>query len=80
MAHAASFTVHRSPFTLHPAKELFDDLEESKYQNAEFRISIYGRTISEWDSLAKWITSHKLYSDNNRWLIQVHRRLSRSAC
>ena len=49
------------------------DLEESKYQNAEFRVSIYGRSIEEWDRLAKWAVKHHVYSDNVRWLIQVPR-------
>jgi len=54
-------------------RELFDDLKESKYQNTEYRISIYGRERSEWDSLAEWIVDHALYSNNNRWVIQVPR-------
>jgi len=54
-------------------KEVFDDLEDSKYQNIEPRISIYGRSISEWDKLASWAVSNKVYSDNVLWLIQVPR-------
>ncbi|KAF9448708.1 AMP deaminase [Macrolepiota fuliginosa MF-IS2] len=54
-------------------KELMSDLEQSKYQNVEWRISIYGRSPDEWDKLAKWIVDHKLYSHNVRWLIQVPR-------
>ncbi|ELU02513.1 hypothetical protein CAPTEDRAFT_171443 [Capitella teleta] len=54
-------------------KEVMDDLEESKYQNAEYRLSIYGRSTSEWDKLAKWAVDHHVYSDNVRWLIQVPR-------
>jgi AMP deaminase len=50
-----------------------EDLEESKYQNAEFRLSIYGRSINEWDQLAKWAIKHRVYSDNVRWLIQIPR-------
>ncbi|KAG9037016.1 AMP deaminase [Tulasnella sp. JGI-2019a] len=49
------------------------DLEQSKYQYCEWRISIYGRSVSEWDKLAKWIVNHKLFSHNVRWLIQVPR-------
>ena len=49
------------------------DLEESKYQNAEYRLSIYGRSKSEWDKLAKWAVTHSVYSDNVCWLIQVPR-------
>ena len=50
-----------------------DDLVESKYQMAELRISIYGRSPDEWDKLAKWVVTHNLYCDNVRWLIQVPR-------
>ncbi|KAG8797251.1 AMP deaminase [Serendipita sp. 405] len=53
--------------------ELMQDLEQSKYQNCEWRISIYGRSPKEWDSLAKWVIDHKLYSHNVRWLIQIPR-------
>lgn len=52
-------------------QELFDDLAFSKYQKAEYRISIYGRKRSEWDELAAWVVDHRLYSSHNRWLIQV---------
>ncbi|XP_033758870.1 AMP deaminase 2-like isoform X6 [Pecten maximus] len=57
----------------HVLKEVMEDLEESKYQNAEYRLSIYGRSRDEWDKLAKWAVEHKVYSDNVRWLIQVPR-------
>ncbi|EJD50398.1 AMP deaminase [Auricularia subglabra TFB-10046 SS5] len=54
-------------------KEVMTDLEQSKYQNCEWRISIYGRSESEWDKLAKWIVNNKLYSHNVRWLVQIPR-------
>jgi len=54
-------------------KEVCADLEESKYQNAEFRISIYGRNINEWDKLAKWAVKNEVSSYNIRWLIQIPR-------
>lgn len=54
-------------------KEVMDDLEQSKYQMAEYRISIYGRSKDEWDKLATWIVDNKLFSANVRWLIQVPR-------
>lgn len=54
-------------------KELMQDLEQSKYQNCEWRISIYGRSPDEWDKLAKWVIHHKLYSHNVRWLVQIPR-------
>lgn len=42
-------------------------------QNCEWRLSIYGRSLDEWDKLAKWIVNNKLFSHNVRWLIQVPR-------
>lgn len=51
------------------------DLEESKYQNSELRLSIYGRSRDEWDKLAQWAVRHSVYSDNVRWLVQVPRLL-----
>ncbi|XP_015837303.1 AMP deaminase 2 isoform X6 [Tribolium castaneum] len=54
-------------------KEVCSDLEESKYQNAELRLSIYGKSRDEWDKLAKWAIGSNVYSDNVRWLIQVPR-------
>ncbi|XP_035857936.1 AMP deaminase 2 isoform X4 [Sander lucioperca] len=57
----------------HIVKEVMFDLEESKYQNSELRLSIYGRCRDEWDKLAQWALRHRVYSDNVRWLIQVPR-------
>uniref|UniRef100_A0A8C6WRN8 AMP deaminase n=1 Tax=Neogobius melanostomus TaxID=47308 RepID=A0A8C6WRN8_9GOBI len=57
----------------HIIKEVMADLEESKYQNSELRLSIYGRSRDEWDKLAQWAVNHRVYSDNVRWLIQVPR-------
>ncbi|XP_065353063.1 AMP deaminase 2 isoform X2 [Cloeon dipterum] len=54
-------------------KEVMADLEESKYQNAELRLSIYGKSTDEWDKLAKWAVENDVYSDNVRWLIQIPR-------
>lgn len=54
-------------------KEVLYDLDESKYQNAELRLSIYGRNRDEWDNLAKWAINNNVYSDNLRWLIQMPR-------
>ncbi|KAG1836358.1 AMP deaminase [Suillus subalutaceus] len=41
--------------------------------NCEWRVSIYGRSVDEWDKLAKWIINNDLFSHNVRWLIQVPR-------
>lgn len=57
----------------HIIKEVAYDLEESKYQNVELRLSIYGKSRNEWEKLAKWGLTHNVYSDNIRWLIQVPR-------
>lgn len=56
-------------------QEVMADLEESKYQNAELRLSIYGRSRDEWDKLARWAVSHRVHSNNVRWLVQVPRLL-----
>ncbi|KAF2278190.1 AMP deaminase [Westerdykella ornata] len=54
-------------------KEVISDLESSKYQMVEWRISIYGRELAEWDKLAAWVVDNKLFSPNVRWLIQIPR-------
>ncbi|KAL6452537.1 AMD1 AMP deaminase [Candida maltosa Xu316] len=54
-------------------KQVMEDLESSKYQMTELRISIYGRSIHEWDKLAAWVVDNKLFSHNVRWLVQVPR-------
>ena len=54
-------------------KEVISDLESSKYQMVEWRISVYGRDLEEWDKLAAWVIDNKLYSPNVRWLIQIPR-------
>ncbi|XP_017063720.1 AMP deaminase 2 isoform X1 [Drosophila eugracilis] len=54
-------------------KEVAFDLEESKYQNAELRLSIYGKSPDEWIKLARWAIDNDVYSSNIRWLIQIPR-------
>jgi AMP deaminase len=54
-------------------REVIADLESSKYQMVEWRISIYGRNLQEWDKLAAWVVDNKLFSPNVRWLIQIPR-------
>ncbi|CCD65831.1 AMP deaminase [Caenorhabditis elegans] len=54
-------------------KEVLSDLEDSKYQHAEPRLSIYGRSKNEWDNLAKWALTHDVWSPNARWLVQIPR-------
>ncbi|KAK5088019.1 AMP deaminase [Lithohypha guttulata] len=57
-------------------REVIADLESSKYQMVEWRISIYGRNVKEWDTLAAWVVDNKLFSPNVRWLIQIPRLYS----
>ena len=54
-------------------KEVERDLEETKYQLAEWRVSIYGSKISEWDKLARWFCTNNLASPQVRWMIQIPR-------
>ncbi|GAB5371388.1 hypothetical protein AAMO2058_001575600 [Amorphochlora amoebiformis] len=54
-------------------RQVFDDLENNKYQFAEYRISIYGRKKDEWQTLAAWVVDNKLWSKNVCWMIQVPR-------
>ena len=54
-------------------RELITSLEQSKYQCAEWRLSIYGRNPKEWEALAAWVIDHKLTSDNVRYLVQIPR-------
>ena len=42
-------------------KEVIADLEESKYQMAEYRISIYGKGPTEWTDLAGWFDRFDMY-------------------
>ena len=54
-------------------KEVMSDLEISKYQLVEWRLSIYGRSSEEWKKLAKWFYRNRLAHPNVRWMIQVPR-------
>ncbi|XP_053249535.1 AMP deaminase 1 isoform X1 [Podarcis raffonei] len=54
-------------------KEVGSDLEDAKYQYAEPRLSIYGRSPEEWPKLASWFNAHRVYSPNMKWMIQVPR-------
>lgn len=40
---------------------------------SEFRLSIYGRNVNEFPLLAEWVDMYDLYSDTNRYLIQIPR-------
>uniref|UniRef100_A0A0K0EIC3 AMP deaminase n=1 Tax=Strongyloides stercoralis TaxID=6248 RepID=A0A0K0EIC3_STRER len=54
-------------------KEVFKELEESKYQHIEPRLSIYGHKKNEWSKLAKWAIKHDVWSTNSKFLIQIPR-------
>ncbi|TMW59645.1 hypothetical protein Poli38472_004714 [Pythium oligandrum] len=54
-------------------KEVISDLEASKYQLVEWRLSIYGRKHSEWDKLARWFYVNRLASPHVRWMVQIPR-------
>ena len=57
-------------------KEVIADLEQSKYQIAEWRVSVYGRKLDEWSKLAAWVVDNELSSPNVRWLVQIPRLYS----
>ena len=42
-------------------RELFADLEETKYQLVEYRLSIYGRKRSEWSKLVSECSPEALW-------------------
>ena len=44
-----------------------------KYAHVEWRVSIYGRKLSEWSSLASWVCTNNLFHENVRWLVQTPR-------
>ncbi|XP_060057819.1 AMP deaminase 1 isoform X3 [Erinaceus europaeus] len=54
-------------------KEVGTDLVEAKYQHAEPRLSIYGRSPDEWSKLSTWFVSNRIYCPNMTWMIQVPR-------
>lgn len=48
-------------------------METEKYSFAEWRISIYGKSINEWNKLAFWFKKNKIFSHQVRWMIQIPR-------
>lgn len=49
------------------------EMEKEKYSFAEWRISIYGKNINEWNKLALWFKRHQIFSHQVRWMIQIPR-------
>ena len=68
--------MNKGKYLAEVTKEVFDDLEANKYQFAEYRLSIYGRDLNEWDVLADWVIDNNLFSHNVRWMIQIPRLYS----
>uniref|UniRef100_A0A2K5JRQ3 AMP deaminase n=2 Tax=Colobus angolensis palliatus TaxID=336983 RepID=A0A2K5JRQ3_COLAP len=54
-------------------KEVGADLVEAKYQHAEPRLSIYGRSPDEWNKLSSWFVRNRIHCPNMTWMIQVPR-------
>ncbi|EJW04834.1 AMP deaminase [Edhazardia aedis USNM 41457] len=54
-------------------KQVFNLFDDSKYSYAEYRISIYGKSKSEWANLSKWVIKNNLISQHVKWLIQIPR-------
>lgn len=54
-------------------QKLFDGMEKKGWEKSEYRISIYGRSPSEWEKLSDWVYENKLFSKDNRFMIQVPR-------
>ncbi|EEA08008.1 adenosine monophosphate deaminase, putative [Cryptosporidium muris RN66] len=54
-------------------QEVMQDLKETKCQFAEWRISIYGKDMNEWQKLSEWLYKNRLYCSQVKWLIQVPR-------
>ncbi|XP_049850266.1 AMP deaminase-like isoform X2 [Schistocerca gregaria] len=54
-------------------QELITNMEQTKYQCAEWRLSVYGRSPKEWSLLASWVVDNNLISNQVRYLIQVPR-------
>ncbi|EMR11649.1 AMP deaminase [Pneumocystis murina B123] len=54
-------------------RELINKLEADKYKMAEYRLTIFGISLDEWDKLAEWVIDNNLFSPNVRWIIQVPR-------
>jgi AMP deaminase len=54
-------------------REVFTDLEVSKYTLAEYRVSITGQSRDEWAKLARWVVGNNLASPQVRWLVQIPR-------
>ncbi len=57
-------------------KQVHAELVEDKYQMAENRVSIYGKSRDEWKKMAAWLVRKVGYTSHIRWMIQVPRLYS----
>jgi len=57
-------------------REVLRDLEQEKYQYAEYRLSVYGSSKGEWGKLAKWVVQKVGHSSHVRWMVQCPRLYS----
>ena len=65
--------VIKGRFLAEITKEVMKQIEDSRYQFSEWRLSIYGRKKEEWDIMGDWICNHQLFNPNIVWLIQMPR-------
>jgi AMP deaminase len=54
-------------------RQLHGEMVEEKYQYSENRMSIYGKSRSEWSKLAAWCVGKVGYTSHIRWMIQTPR-------
>jgi AMP deaminase len=54
-------------------KKVMAYLDEQKYLKLELRVSIYGRSTNEWDTLANWFSDYEMKHPHITWMIQVPR-------
>lgn len=52
---------------------MLSDVEDSRYQHVEPRLSIYGRTKDEWAKLAHWALTFDVWSPSARFMVQIPR-------
>lgn len=54
-------------------REVFEKYSKNPSLKVETRISIYGKSLDEWNKLASWINKYDINFHNNRWLVQIPR-------
>eukprot|EP00760_Papus_ankaliazontas_P024645 PhM_4_TR2400/c1_g1_i1/m.18643/K01490/AMPD; AMP deaminase len=57
-------------------KLTFDQYKLDEYTFAENRLTIFGKSLNEWDKLAQWFDTHGMASQQNRWMVQIPRNYS----